>query len=39
MNDPIEFLNQWLIEERERGAPNPQQAVLSTATHDAFPHA
>ena len=35
---PIEHLNQWLQDERTAGAPNPQQAVLSTATHDAIPH-
>lgn len=39
MNDPIEFLNKWLKEEGENGAPNPQQAVLSTATEEAIPHA
>lgn len=35
---PIEHLNQWLQDERDAGAPNPQQAVLSTATRDAIPH-
>lgn len=39
MSNPIDILNQWLFEERERGAPNPQQAVLSTATQEAIPHA
>lgn len=36
---PIELLNSWLQEERTAGAPNPQQAVLSTSTPDAVPHA
>ena len=36
--DPIEHLRQWLQNERTAGAPNPQQAVLSTATIDAVPH-
>ncbi len=36
---PFELLNEWLQEERTAGAPNPQQAVLSTATPDAIPHA
>ncbi|HBI22007.1 MAG TPA: pyridoxamine 5'-phosphate oxidase [Legionella sp.] len=36
--DPIEHLSQWLQNERAAGAPNPQQAVLSTATMDAVPH-
>lgn len=36
---PIKLLNTWLQEERNAGAPNPQQAVLSTATRDAVPHA
>ena len=36
--NPIEHLNQWLQDERVAGAPNPQQAVLSTATKDAVPH-
>ena len=39
MNNPIELLNKWLSEERAAGAPNPQQAVLSTATDQAVPHA
>jgi len=38
MTNPIDLLNQWLIEERERGAPDPQQAVLSTATKEGIPH-
>lgn len=36
--NPIEHLNQWLQDERVAGAPNPQQAVLSTATKEAIPH-
>ncbi len=36
--NPIEHLNQWIQDERVAGAPNPQQAVLSTATKDAIPH-
>lgn len=39
MTHPIEMLNNWLQEESELGAPNPSQAVLSTATQDAVPHA
>lgn len=39
MSNPIDILNQWLFEERERGAPSSQQAVLSTATLEAIPHA
>lgn len=35
---PFELLNQWLDEEKEAGAPNPKQAVLSTATSQAIPH-
>lgn len=36
---PTEILNKWLQEEQELGAPNPGQAVLSTATLKAVPHA
>lgn len=32
--DPIQHLNEWLQDERSKGAPNPQQAVLSTASSD-----
>lgn len=39
MAHPIEILNKWLQEERELGATNPFQAVLSTATLKAVPHA
>jgi hypothetical protein len=35
---PIDQLNQWVLAEREAGAPNPQQAVLATATKEAIPH-
>lgn len=36
---PIKQLNIWIDEERHKGAPNPQQAVLSTATKESIPHA
>ena len=36
---PIELLNNWLQEECIAGASEPQQAVLSTSTRDAVPHA
>jgi pyridoxamine 5'-phosphate oxidase len=36
---PIKQLNKWIDEERHKGAPNPQQAVLSTATKESIPHA
>ncbi|MDP3269633.1 pyridoxine/pyridoxamine 5'-phosphate oxidase [Legionella rowbothamii] len=39
MIDPIKQLNIWIDEERHKGAPNPQQAVLSTATKKSIPHA
>lgn len=39
MTHPIGILNKWLQEEHERGAPNPFQGVLSTATQEAVPHA
>lgn len=35
---PIQFLKEWLKEEKDNGAPNPQQAVLSTATKEGIPH-
>ncbi|KTC86870.1 pyridoxine/pyridoxamine 5'-phosphate oxidase [Legionella brunensis] len=38
MRTPIQFLNQWLQEERAAGTLNPQQAVLCTATKQALPH-
>lgn len=38
MKKPIEQLNQWLTAERDAGAPNPQQAILATATKEAIPH-
>jgi pyridoxamine 5'-phosphate oxidase len=39
MKEPYDLLIQWLAEERERGAPHPQQAVLSTAALNARPSA
>jgi pyridoxine/pyridoxamine 5'-phosphate oxidase len=30
MNNSIELLKQWLSDERQKGAPNPNQAMLST---------
>lgn len=38
MIDPISILLSWLHEEQEKGAPDPRQAVLSTATREAIPH-
>ena len=38
MIDPIKHLNQWLQDERAAGAPNPLQAVLSTADSAGVPH-
>lgn len=31
-------INEWLEKEKELGSPNPDRAVLSTATKDAIPH-
>lgn len=39
MINPINKLHSWLEEECMHGAINPQQAVLSTATPEAIPHA
>lgn len=39
MTTPFELLKNWLQEERDGGAPNPQQAVLATAAQQAAPHA
>lgn len=39
MIEPFTQLNQWLEQERSLGAPNPQQAVLATATKAAVPQA
>jgi pyridoxamine 5'-phosphate oxidase len=39
MNNPHDLLNKWLEEEKEKGAPNPQQAVLSTADLNGIPYA
>lgn len=36
--NPIKHLNQWLQEECAKGAPNPQQAVLSTVDRYRVPH-
>ena len=36
--NPIKHLNQWIQDERAAGAPNPQQAVLSTADSRGVPH-
>ncbi len=36
---PINQLINWISEERQHGVINPQQAVLSTTTSDAIPHA
>lgn len=38
MNNPILLLKNWLHHENELGVPNPQQAVLCTATPEAVPH-
>ncbi|KTC92869.1 MULTISPECIES: pyridoxine/pyridoxamine 5'-phosphate oxidase [Legionella] len=35
---PFKLLNHWIEEEKDVGAPNPQHAILSTATSDATPH-
>lgn len=35
---PLELLEQWIKEEKDNGAPNPQQAILSTATKEGIPH-
>lgn len=37
--NPNHLLSLWLTEEQDKGAPEPQHAVLSTATMDAIPHA
>ena len=39
MNNPIPILKLWIEEERRKGAPYPQQAVLSTANQQGIPHA
>lgn len=39
MTNPFELLKTWLQEERDGGAPNPQQAVLATAAQQTAPHA
>ncbi|MFC3907499.1 pyridoxal 5'-phosphate synthase [Legionella dresdenensis] len=35
---PIQLLEKWIKEEKDIGAPNPQQAILSTATKEGIPH-
>jgi pyridoxamine 5'-phosphate oxidase len=35
---PIHLLEKWIKEEKDKGAPNPQQAILSTATTEGIPH-
>lgn len=35
---PLQLLKQWIKEEKDNGAPNPQQAILSTATKEGIPH-
>jgi len=39
MSNPIAMLKKWLEEEIVAGAPNPQQAILSTVSLNAVPHA
>lgn len=39
MINPIDLLNRWLQDERLAGAPDPQQAILSSVTNEAVPHA
>ena len=39
MDMPIQLLKTWLFEEKQRGANDPQQAVLSTVTEKGIPHA
>lgn len=38
MSNPFELLSLWIVQERQQGAPNPQQAILATATEDSIPH-
>lgn len=35
---PLQRLEQWIKEEKDNGIPNPQQAILSTATKEGIPH-
>lgn len=39
MTNPFDLLTLWLNEEKTLGAPNPQQAVLSTLGLEGHPHA
>ncbi|HAU1153168.1 TPA: pyridoxal 5'-phosphate synthase [Legionella pneumophila] len=36
--NPITLLTTWISEELEKGAPNPQHAILSTAGKNSIPH-
>ncbi|KTD09316.1 pyridoxamine 5'-phosphate oxidase [Legionella jamestowniensis] len=38
MKSPIILLTSWISEELEKGAPNPQHAILTTTRKDAIPH-
>lgn len=38
MDNPFKSLTHWLNEERNAGAPNPQQAILTTVASNAIPH-
>lgn len=38
MLNPILLLNSWIEEEKSKGAPNPNQAVLSTVGSEGVPH-
>lgn len=35
---PFDLLKEWLLEEKEAGAPDPNHAVLSTLSLDSIPH-
>lgn len=39
ISEPIAILNRWILEETQKGAPNPKQAVLSSSTEHGIPHA
>lgn len=36
--NPFALLQEWIEEEKQMGAPNPQQAILSTSTRENVPH-
>ena len=38
MCEPVSILTAWIEEERQRGAPDPQHAILSTTSKRAVPH-